>query len=218
MGLSRRRVLMLGGTGGLALMAGCLSTSGGSSSTDPATIGATSADSELPPPTRGDGPVGVAVFKDFSCPPCRQFTTTIEPRLIEEQIRPGRITYVHRDYVLPVDDWSRPVANAARAVQTEAGEEAFWSFVEAIYPQQSEYSLSVIESTAESVAGVGTAAREAAATNAYDERLQADAALAAALSVPGTPAVFVDGEFIDPSATQELSFYQQIARAIENAR
>lgn len=206
----RRRALLTGlAAGSTAITAGCLS---GGNDVDPATVGVGGGDGELTPPTIGNGPVGVAVFSDFSCLACRQFDSQIKPVLVSEYAEPGTIRIVHRDLVLGQFEWSRPVANAAWAVKEAAGEEAFWTYVEAMYQRQEEFSHETIETVAADTVALGEQARTAAEAGTYDSRIDADGDLYDRIAGQRqTPAVFVDGQRVDPG-------FENIETAIQSAQ
>ncbi|MFP4218916.1 MAG: DsbA family protein [Salinarchaeum sp.] len=186
--ITRRRAIGAGVTG-IAAVGGYLTVArGGSTADDPAAVGAGAMDDTLAPPTLGDGAVGVAVFTDLACPACGAFSQRITPQLRSAHVATGHITYVHRDFPLDVHKWARPVANAARAIQDEAGSAAFWSFIEAAFAEaafdrDSPYSYDLIERLGDRIADAGAVARTAAADRAYAERIDADKTLGERLGV-----------------------------------
>ena len=185
-----RRGFIAAGAAASATLAGCL----GGSSIDPDAID----DGERPALGPESAPVTVTVFEDFSCPHCRRFNAQVKPAIEREYVEPGDVRYLHADFPIPVDEtWSYAVGSAARAVFSEAGDDAFWSFVTAIYEHQGGYSLDVIESVAEEVAGVGETARSAAENDRYRETLEDDRSLGERWGVSGTPTVFVDEEQVE---------------------
>lgn len=157
-------------------------------------------------PTRGqlEAPVPVTVFEDFGCPACRDFKNSVSPQLVQNHVETGEILLYHADFPIPVDSrWSRPVANGARAVYEEAGDDAFWDFASDIYEHQGNYSYDVIEDVANDVAEVGPAARDAADNRSYTDVLDDDVSMAEDWGVDGTPSVFVGEESVD-SGYQEI--------------
>ena len=217
--MTRRRAIGAG-VAGIAAVGGYLTVARGRSTAgDPAAVGAGAMDDTLAPPTLGDGAVGVAVFTDFACPACRAFSTRITPQLRSDHVAAGHITYVHRDFPLDFHEWARPVANAARAIQDEAGTAAFWSFSEAAFAEAAfgrdpTYSYDLIERLGDRVADAGAVVRTAAADRVYTERIDADKTLGERLGVQGTPTVFVDGELISTDGVNSWSAYY---RAIDDA-
>jgi protein-disulfide isomerase len=196
--VSRRTLLAAGGTTAVTALAGC--SDGGASAVNPSSID----DDTRPARGEADAPVTVAVFQDFSCPHCRSFKQEVAPTIVADYVDPGDVRYLHADFPIPVDEqWSYAIANAARAVFAEAGNDGFWPFSEEIYAHQGEYSLDVVESLADELADAGAAAREAAESGAYRDRIDADRELGVQWGVEGTPAIFVGDELVGPNEVAE---------------
>lgn len=157
-----------------------------------------------------DAPVTVTVCEDFSCPGCRMFKADVFPRIVEEYVDPGNVRYRHGDLPIPVDEtWSWAIPSAAREIYERAGNDAFWAFSAEIFDHQNEYSYDVIETVAEDVAGLGTAARDAAENEPHRGTIEVDRERAIDMGASGTPTVFVGGEIVDPG-------FETVAEAIEN--
>lgn len=198
---SRRAFLAASGTAVAAALAGC-SDDGGEAAPDEID------DDSRPSIGDESAPVSVTVFEDFGCPACRQFKLQATPAIVQQYVDPGDVRYLHADFPIPVDEtWSYPVASAARGVFETAGNDAFWEFSASIYDHQGSYSLDTIESVADDVAGVGTAARDAAEGETHRDRIEADRERGERWGVSGTPTVFVDDEQVPPD---------EIAEAIES--
>lgn len=196
-GSSRREFLTASGAVVATMLAGC-SGNGGGNGSDTAE-GGTMAD-ERPVIGEESAPVTLTVFSDFSCPHCKIFKEQTMPQLVDQYVDPGDARYLHGDFPIPVhEQWSYAVAGAARAVYVEAGNEAFWTFATNIYDYQRNYSLDVIETVADEVAGIGTAARTAAEDGTYREWLETERDRGLERGVGGTPAVFVDDELVTPN-------------------
>ncbi|ELY61613.1 DsbA family protein [Natronolimnohabitans innermongolicus] len=195
---TRRAVLGTAAVAGLGTVAGCLGSG------DPP---------EAPVAGDPDADVTVTVYEDFSCPYCRDFKLDIVPQLEEAYLEPETIRYEHRNFPVPVDNWSLPVANAARDVFEESGSDDFWTFTTEIYEHLDAYSYDVIEQVADDVGADGSAVREAAEDEAHESTIEDDRSYAESEGVEGTPTVFVDGEQV---TLQELSF-EQVAAPIEDA-
>lgn len=192
--LDRRTFLTGVAVGTVGAIAGCLG------STDPGSVGAGSMDDELPPPIRGDSDASVTLtsFVDYGCPHCATFETEIMPTIVEDYIDPGDVRQLHRDYPIPANQqWSGPMANAARSVQDTTGDEAFWTFTTRIFEYQGSYSNDLIAEIAEEAGADPDAAVTAAEEGKYDDRVTADIDLGDDAGVRGTPAVFVDGDQLD---------------------
>ena len=214
---TRRRYLAA--TGALAVgpgLAGCL----GGGSDGPSGAGDTSHSceltdrdpvDELPQPTVGsdDATVTVDVFEDFACPHCADFAlgglADLEAEYAGEDVRFRRF-----DFLVVDSDWNAPVANAARSVQDELGDEAFFEFTHAAYENQSEYSWQVIGDIAEEVGVDPCRVLSDADGGTYSGVLEADQTAGEDQGVPGTPAAVVDGQLLEGAAT-----YESVRSAIE---
>ncbi|MFB6093717.1 MAG: DsbA family protein [Halanaeroarchaeum sp.] len=213
---TRRAVLRGGGLALLGGVAGCLSTSGGT--TESTTGGApTSADrvQSLPTPTLGpaDAPVTVAVYEDYACPHCRTYATTVFPKIRSTYVESGVVRYEHHDFPIPVHDrWSWAAPNAARRVQDSLGDAAFFSLSQALYRHFDSYSLDTFGTLAADVGADPTAVRRAAAKRLYRPVILADRRAGRNRGVTGTPTVFVNGT---PTANYA---WDTVRAAIEDAR
>lgn len=189
--VSRRSVL--GGIGGITLttLAGCV---GGGSGDPGAKV------QSLPTPTLGaaDASVTMAVFEDFRCPHCKDFSEQTAPGLIADYVDSGQVRYEHRD--LPVlGEASTQAANAARSVQDEAGNEAFWAFSKRLFAEQSAIGVELYESAADGVGATPDTVVNHAIAQTYQPVIEADSQLARDKGVRGTPTVMVDGALVDPT-------------------
>lgn len=194
---------MLAATGaslaGLSGLAGCLGGGGPAAAgncdiTDEATV------DELPPPVAGDpdAEVTVMAFEDFACPHCQTYQVEVFPTIREEYVASDQIRYEHHDLPIPVDDrWSWWVASAARGVQDTVGDDAFFTFAEAAYRRQDEYSLDVLAEVAESAGADPCEIQNDAANEVYRPVLEADRQRGRDLGVSGTPTVFVNGRQVN---------------------
>lgn len=110
----------------------------------------------LSPPGIGDTSTpNIEIFHDLASGASGSFFDSIYPEL-SHRAKDGEFHIKYRDYTFPRDDWSYPMALAARSVQYHAGETGFWVFVEQLledYRPQPYHHMSKekILSTAESV-------------------------------------------------------------------
>lgn len=203
--MNRRQFLVTAGsTATIGGIAGCTGTP--QSSTD--------ADVTVPTPIRGDrdADVTVAVFKDYACPHCRRYTLEVEPPLLKNYVEPGAIRYEFHDFPIPVSDWSYRVANLARAVQDEQGDDAFWAFETGAFERQSEYSWNTLKSLAANQGVARDRVRSLATAKQYRRIAEADRQNGVNRGVSGTPTVFVNGEIV------EQWTYDNLARVIDDTR
>lgn len=191
----------LGATTTVGATAGCLG--GGSALPEGCDVGTLDSVSSLPRPALGpsDAPVTVDVFEDFACGHCATFTNDVYPQIESTYVEPGEIRYRYFDHPIPVDEnWSWRAASAARAVQDRTDAETFFSFAKGIYEEQSrliEDGYQFIREVADNNGVDGCTVATAAKEEAYQAVVEADKQTGDDRGVPGTPAVFVNGELLE---------------------
>ena len=166
---------------------------------------------ELAQPRLGpDEPTAtVTVFEDFGCPGCRDFAlgdlSDLKADFSDE------VAFEHYDFPIPANEnWSEPIANAARSIQDEHGDESFFEFSTAAYENFDDYSWQLIGDLAEDVGADPCAVLSDAANETYAPVLDSNVVEGQQRDIPGTPTVFVDDQEVDAS-------YDAVQTAIENA-
>ena len=205
--IARRSVL--GGLGGTALtaLAGCV----GGGSDEPG-----NKVQSLPTPVLGaaDASVTMAVFEDFRCSHCKDFSEQIAPGIISDYVDSGQVRYEHRDFPV-LGEASAQAANAARAVQDEASNEAFWAFSERLFAEQSAIGVELYESAADGVGATPDTVVSDAMAQTYQPVIDADSQLARDKGVRGTPTVMVEGALVDPANGFDASIRTALDAALE---
>ena len=196
-GTASRRAVLAGVAATAAGVAGCLQDNG-----------------RLPAPIRGDPEADVTVmaFEDFACPHCREYSLTVVPELAEEYLEPGVVRYEFHDFPIPVaDPLSWQAASAAREAQKRGGDGTFWEYERLLFRNQDALGPPTFESLGTELDLDGDAVREAAVDEEHRDTIEADREMGRKEGVEGTPAVFVDGELVDPTV-------DAIGSAIDDAR
>ncbi|MFB6089541.1 MAG: thioredoxin domain-containing protein [Halobellus sp.] len=207
----RSYLTALGGAVALGSTAGCLGGSGGGSPLpDECDVGTLDTVSSLPRPALGpsDAPVTVDVFEDFGCPHCQTFTLSVYPKIKSNYVDAGKIRYRFFDFPIPVSDWSWLAASAARAVQDRSDAETFFAFAKGVYENQerlADEGYQVVHDLASELGVDGCVVAGAANQEAYRPVVEADRQRGVERGVPGTPAIFVDGELLDTYAWEGVS-------------
>ena len=215
-----RRQFLAGSVAVAAASAGCSSSEQQSDAPELGTIAGTTPPTggqPLPSPVAGDpdADVTVAVFEDYACPHCGTYSIEVFPQLAAEYLESSEIRYEFHDFPIPVDEQtSWQAANAARAVQAAAGNQAFFVYSERLFQNQDSLDLSLYESLTEGLDVDGADIRDAASERRYDQTISADRQRGIDRGVSGTPMVFVNG---DPVEWQEIA-YEPVREAIEDAR
>jgi protein-disulfide isomerase len=200
---TRRSYLAAVGAAAVGSTTGCLGGGSASALPDGCDVGELDSVSSLPRPALGptDAPVTVDVFEDYACPHCRTFAREVFPQIRSTYIEPGEIRYRFFDFPIPVDEaWSWRAASAARAVQDRTDAETFFAFAKGVFDNQSRLSEEGYQAVREVADGLGVdgcTVAAAAEQEPYRSIVEADRQEGMAREVPGTPAVYVDGEVLD---------------------
>lgn len=196
---SRRRYLTTAGAVVVGGVAGCLSSPAAETSHN-CELSQRDAVTDLPHPSIGaaDASHTVSIFEDFACPHCRDFSLNVLSEL-RADYDSDAVQFVHYDFPIPVSDWSRRVANAARSVQAAADAETFFQFSKRAYENQPDYSWEVLGDIAAEVEQDPCRILSDATYRPYTSVIDADRDTGSDRGVEGTPAVFVDGQRVSPS-------------------
>lgn len=143
--------------------------------------------------------VKVAMFEDFLCPHCAQFTEGILPQVKSEFAGNDDVAFFYVNFpVMPGSDGAAVVAECVY----QQSNEAFWE----VYPvfMRSQQQITTRDAALELAAEYGPGIdREQLAACAADpatlDIIQADGAIATAAGATGTPAIFVNGQLVTTS-------------------
>ena len=181
-----------------------ISQSGGSSSSSPPAdvTGAAQVDTELNgiPQTGqvlGDSaaPVTVIEYGDPQCSSCKFFSENVAPQLISAQVRPGKVKYEFRPFLIIGPD-SKPAMKAALAAGVQ---NRLWQFLQLFYLNQGgENSGYVTDSFLTGIArGAGVADINKWNTDRNDSKwdaiIQQGSSQADSFGFTGTPSILVQG-------------------------
>jgi protein-disulfide isomerase len=149
------------------------------------------------------------VFEDYACPHCRDYTLDVAPDVYAAFTTNGRVRYEFHDLPIPVADrTSWQAASAAREVLASRGNRAFWTYNGLLFEHQNSLGPDTYASLAGEVGADPEAVRTAAVEGRYRAAVEADRQRAIDMGAEGTPAVFVDGDLVQPT-------FEAIRAAIE---
>lgn len=165
-------------------------------------------------------PVTLVEYGDFECPHCAR----AHPVVHEVQRRFGaRLRFVFRNFPLTeIHPHAMHAAEAAEAVASLGGADAYWRMHDAIFAhaQESQHALSdrhLVQWASES--GVeGAEVERALAIDAYEERVRADFMGGVRSGVNGTPTFFINGVRFDGDWSDAGTFAQLLDRAAARVR
>jgi protein-disulfide isomerase len=200
---SRLRSVTLSGGGVVATGVLTLLIAGAVSAGPPTVMPSASVSALAPAdaPRLGTGPVPVVEFADFECPACAAVSPILD-RLAAE----GSIMLVYRHFPLPQH---ANAISAARAAEAASSLGKFWPMHDLLFQTQQQWqSLSAAQADAYFAdlagrIGLSRSSWQAAHTSSASlSRVQTDAADAAALRLPGTPSIFINGRRYNGSLSE----------------
>ncbi len=172
-------------------------------------------------PVRGnpDAPITIVEFSDFQCPYCARASGTVE-QVLAKYPEDVKLAYAH--FPLNFHPWARPAAiGAVCAAKQDAS--AFWKLHDYFFKNQNQVNEgNVLEQTRAALAGTqvdldtwATCAEDASSPEyvAAAQKVDAEASLGVELGVTGTPAFFINGEFLN--GAQPLQAFEQIIERVK---
>jgi protein-disulfide isomerase len=159
--------------------------------------------------------VTVHVFSDFQCPFCARVAPTLK-ELLKKYPRDVRLAW--HDLPLPFHKQAPMAAEAAREVQRQLGDAAFWRFHDRLFSDGKVGPLgrSDLERLAQGMGCNMTQFREALDTRRHQARVKEDADAAADAGVRGTPSFLIashgdsSGKFYFVSGAHPLAKFERV--------
>jgi protein-disulfide isomerase len=161
-------------------------------------------------PRLGSGPVTVVEFADFECPACASASPILHQLASE-----GAITLVYRHFPLPQHLNAVPAARAAEAANAVG---KFWPMHDLLFQTQQQWASlpaaqaeAFFRDLAKRIGLDATSWADAYASANAMGPIDADAAAARALDLPGTPSLYINGRTYR-GALSELAIRVAIAQ------
>jgi protein-disulfide isomerase len=151
---------------------------------------------------RADAPLEIEVWADYQCPYCAQFTTQIEPLLINTYVETGQARLTFRDLAF-LGDESRWAAVAAQLAEEQ---DRFWPFHDYLFANQlgenvGSFAVERLQEIASRIgldrAAFDTGLQLDVARQSFAEIRTAFEADAGALNIHSTPTLVVDGTVLE---------------------
>ncbi len=158
-----------------------------------------------------NAPVTIVEFSDYQCPYClRHFQQTM-PQLKKDYIDTGKVRYVFKDFPLTqIHPLAVPAAEAAEC----AGEQGkYWEMHDLLFGQQERWIQAaqpndVFKEFAQEIGLDMNAFDECVQSGKYQDEITADMHEGLAAGVQGTPAFFINGQFL--SGAQPYEVFKQM--------
>ncbi|HMO52904.1 MAG TPA: thioredoxin domain-containing protein [Tepidiformaceae bacterium] len=152
---------------------------------------------------RADAPVLIEMYEDFGCPHCLAFTADLEPHLLEDYVKPGKVRLQYRFFPL-----RQLTANAAIAAYCASEQDLFWPYHKELFLAQAEasagsgpplteaFDIPALRSLAGEL-GLDLASFDACtSSDRVIDVVTEDLRMATELNLPGTPSFVINGEVI----------------------
>jgi protein-disulfide isomerase len=145
-------------------------------------------------PTYGDfanAPIKIVEFSEFACPYCSRVNPTIDQ---VKETYGDKVALVFRDFPLPMHK-DAPKAGEASHCANDQGK--FWEMHDLMFANQRKLTPEDLKGYAAELALDEAAFAECLDSGKYADNIEADMADGAAVGVSGTPAFFINGQFIN---------------------
>jgi protein-disulfide isomerase len=158
-------------------------------------------------PAKGpaNAPVTIVEFSDFQCPYCTRVNPAIAQTL---QVYGDQVRVVFRQFPLNIHPQAQKAAEGSLCANDQG---KFWELHDAMFADQRNLSVDQIKAKA---AAVGLEAESFATcldSGKYAPKVAADMAAGSAAGVSGTPALFVNGRFLNGAVP-----FEQIAKLVDD--
>lgn len=165
-----------------------------------------------------DAPVTIQAWEDFLCPACRQWTSEVEPQLIEDYIKTGDVKLEFHQFPL---SGHAPGSNmAAEASLCASDQGAFWTYHSRLFMAQDQgqsgYTIDALTRYADELGLDSRALLQCMSSQQYRDQVAASANEAIAIGLNATPSILVnDTRMANPFDYNELTalIEQELAAA-----
>lgn len=162
-----------------------------------------------------DAPVVIVEFTDFQCPFCSRHFLQTFPQIKAEYVDTGKVRYVFMDF--PLSNIHPQAQLASEAARCAGDQTAYAEMHDLLFSRQDAWNgrddAATIFSGFAAELGLDTAAFDACLkAGTHREAVLADLEYGASLGIDGTPAFFVNGNFI--SGAQPFEVFQQAIESL----
>ena len=167
-------------------------------------------------PIQGDPNAKVTVieFADFRCPFCEQWFQNVEPNIIKDYVKTGKVKFYFRNYA-----FLGPASTlAAQAGECANEQNKFWDFHDYMYknqPDESDTSMYTVDNLSQIAGNLGmdqSQFQDCLTSKKYAKNVDKDLSEGSAAGVSGTPTTFINGIAVVGAVP-----YDQIKQAIDAA-
>lgn len=136
-----------------------------------------------------DADIVMVEYSDFQCPYCDSLHPTLKQLVADYD---GKISWVYRHYPLTsIHPNAQPAAEASECIGNLGGNDAFWSFADSVFANQSAMSDSFYQQLATQAGVSASKFDDCYSKKQYDATISTDVSEGSASGVSGTPATFI---------------------------
>ena len=152
------------------------------------------------PRGEADAPIVIVEFSDYQCPYCLSHYTENMPQLLEDYIDTGKVQYIFKDF--PLSEIHPQAQLAAEAAECAGAQDSYWEMHDLLFAEQAAWSGNADASDVfkEFAAQLDLDADAFAAcldSGEFTGEVQADLFEGLNGGVTGTPAFFINGQFLN---------------------
>ncbi len=149
-----------------------------------------------------NAPVTIEAWEDFLCPSCGQWTSTVEPKLIEDYIKTGKAKLIYQYF--PLDMHGPGATLGGMAAECAADQGAFWPYHGILFQVASSqgasgFTIEKLISQADTANLDSKEFTQCMTSQKYRTKMQESINQATSLGLPGTPSIIVDGRLMENS-------------------
>ena len=165
-----------------------------------------------------DAPVRIVEYGDYQCPACAQFTVNMKPRLIQDYIATGQVSFEYRDLTGLGDESMDAAIGAACALE----QDRYWEFHDTLFHNQAGrdeggFSEERMSQMAEELELDVDEFEDCLESDRHDEEIASMANQATEDGVTATPTLIIPGQPPLVGVPSYESLQQQIDAALQAA-
>jgi protein-disulfide isomerase len=158
-------------------------------------------------PAKGpeSAPVTIVEFSDFDCPYCARLAPTLDQVVANYG---DKVRLVFRQFPLDMHPNARKAAEAALCANDQG---KFWQMHDAMFQNQGKNAVDNLKTKAAELGLDGEAFNSCLDSGKYGQQVTTDLQAGSQAGVSGTPAIFVNGRFINGAVP-----YEEIAKVVDD--
>lgn len=140
--------------------------------------------------------VTIQAWEDFVCPACRQWTSTIEPQVVDEYIKTGLVKLEFRQF--PLEIHAPGASMGAMASLCAADQNAFWSYHNRLFPAQDQgqagFTIDALVRYADELGLDSRAMLDCMSSQKHRDAVATSSSEALTMGLNATPSILINGE------------------------